>query len=133
MDIGAAGERVADAPADAGGRAAEGFDLGGVVMRFVFEHQKPVLLLAVHHGGHMNGAGVDLLALVELGEQTADLERLCADDRNIHKRLRALGGLLRAVDLLARGEIARIGALDGVIVDADLVKVGGEGRVAAVV
>ena len=133
MDIGTAGERVADAAADAGGRAAEGLNLGGVVMRFVFEHQKPVLLLAVHHGGHMNGAGVDLLALVELGEQTADLERLCADGRNIHKRLRALGGLLRAVDLLARGEIARIGALDGVIVDADLVKVGGEGRVAAVV
>ena len=73
MDVGTAGERIADAPADAGGRAAEGLDLGGVVVRFVFEHQKPVLLLAVHHGGYMDGAGVDLLALVELGEQTADL------------------------------------------------------------
>ena len=133
MDIGTAGERVADAPADAGGRAAEGLDLGGMVMRFILEHQKPVLLLAVHHGGHMDGAGVDLLALVELEEQPAGFERLCADGRNIHERLRALGSPLRAVDLLARSKIARIGTLDGVIIDTDLVKVCGEGRVAAVV
>ena len=78
MDVGTAGERIADAPADAGGRAAEGLDLGGVVVRFVFEHQKPVLLLAVHHGGYMDRAGVDLLALVELGEQTADFVPMVA-------------------------------------------------------
>ena len=121
MDIGAAGKRVTDAAADAGGRTAEGLDLGGVVVRFVLEHQQPVLLLAVHLGGNVDGAGVDLLALVELGEKAAGFERLRADGRNVHERLRALGGLFRAVDLLARGEIALIRALDGGVFDIDLV------------
>ena len=48
IDIGPAGKRVADAAADAGGRAAEGLDLGGVVVGLVLEHEQPVLLLAVH-------------------------------------------------------------------------------------
>ena len=66
MHIGAAGERVTDAAADAGGCAAEGLDLGRVVVGLVFEHQQPVLRLAVDRGGDVDGAGVDLLALVEL-------------------------------------------------------------------
>ena len=133
MDISAAGERVADAAADAGSSTAEGLDLGGVVVRLVFEHQQPVLLLAVHLGGNVDRAGVDLLALVELGEKAAFLERLGADGRDVHERLGALGGLLEAVDLLARGEVAVIRILDGGILDADLVQMRRERRVAAVI
>ena len=133
MDISAAGERVADATSDAGGSTAEGLDLGGVVVRLVFEHQQPVLLLAVHLGGNVDRAGVDFLALVELGEKAAFLERLGADGRNVHERLRTLGSLLEAVDLLARGEVAVIRILDGGIVDADLVQMRRERRVAAVI
>ena len=133
MDISAAGERVADAASDAGGRAAEGFNFGGVVVGLVFEHQQPVLLLAVHLGGNVDRAGVDLLALVELGEKAAFLERLGADGRDVHERLGALGGLLEAVDLLARGEVAVIRILDGGILDADLVQMRRERRVAAVI
>ena len=133
MDISAAGERVADAASDAGGRTAEGFNFGGVVVGLVFEHQQPVLLLAVHLGGNVDRAGVDLLALVELGEKAAFLERLGADGRDVHERLGALGGLLEAVDLLARGEVAVIRILDGGILDADLVQMRRERRVAAVI
>ena len=133
MDISAAGERVADAAADAGGRAAEGFNFGGVVVGLVFEHQQPVLLLAVHLGGNVDRAGVDLLALVELGEKAAFLERLSADGRDVHERLGALGGPLEAVDFLARGEVAVIRILDGGILDADLIQMRRERRVAAVI
>ena len=133
MDISAAGERVADAASDAGGRAAEGFNFGGVVVGLVFEHQQPVLLLAVHLGGNVDRAGVDLLALVELGEKAAFLERLGADGRDVHERLGALGGLLEAVDFLARGEVAVIRILDGGILDADLIQMRRERRVAAVI
>ena len=42
MDVSAAGERVADAAADAGSSATERFDLGGVVVCFVLEHQQDV-------------------------------------------------------------------------------------------
>ena len=102
-------------------------------MCFVLEHQQPVLLLAVHLGGNVDRAGVDLLALVELGEKAAFLERLGADGRDVHERLGALGGLLEAVDLLARGEVAVIRILDGGILDADLVQMRRERRVAAVI
>ena len=102
-------------------------------MRFVLEHQQPVLLLAVHLGGNVDRAGVDLLALVEFGEKASFLERLGADGRDVHERLGALGGLLEAVDLLARGEVAVIRILDGGILDADLVQMRRERRVAAVI
>ena len=133
MDVSAAGERVADAAADTGSSATERFDLGGVVVCFVLEHQQPVLLLAVHLGGNVNGAGVDLLTLVEFGQQAALFEGLGADGRDVHERLGALGGLLEAVDLLARGEVAVIRILDGGILDADLVQMRRERRVAAVI
>ena len=133
MDVSTAGKRVADAAADAGSSAAEGLDLGGVVVRLVFKHQQPVLLLAVHLGGHVNGAGVDLLALVEFGQQAALFEGLGTDGCNVHQRLGALGGLFRAVDLFARGKVALIRALDGGIVDRDLIKMRRERRVAAVI
>ena len=133
MDVGTSGERVTDAAADAGSRAAEGLDLGGVVVGLVFEHQQPVLLLTVHLGGNVDGAGVDLLALVELGEKAALFERLCADGRDVHERLGTLRGLLCTVDLLTCGEVAAIRTLDSGVFDADLVQVRGERRVAAVV
>ena len=43
IDIRPSGQRIADAAAQAGGRAAERFDLGGVVVGFVLEHDQPLL------------------------------------------------------------------------------------------
>ena len=58
IDVAAAGQRVADGAADAGGRAAEGLDLGGVVVGLVLEQEQPVLVLAVHVALDLDGAGV---------------------------------------------------------------------------
>ena len=77
VDIGPAGERVADGAADAGGRAAEGLDLGGVVVGLVLEHEQPVLLLAVYIHGNVDRAGVDLLALIQVGQFAALFQHLC--------------------------------------------------------
>ena len=133
VDVYPAGEGVADAPADAGGRAAKGLDLGGVVVGLVLEHEQPVLLLPVHLGGHVDGAGVNLLALVQLGEQAPLFQGLGAQGGDVHEGLGPLGGLLRAVDLHPGGQVPLIGGLYVVIGDLHLVQVGGEGGVAAVI
>ena len=133
MDIGATGQRIADAAADAGGSAAERLDLRGMVVGLVLEHQQPFLVLTVHIGGEADGAGVDLLALVQFGELTALFQRLSADGGDVHEGLRTLGGLLLTVGLHAGGEIAVIGSQYLLILDGDVVEMGGEGGVAAVV
>ena len=133
MDIGTAGQGVPDAAADAGGRAAEGLDLRGVVVGLIFEHQQPVLGLAVHRGGDMDRAGIDLLALVQLRQQAPLFQDLRADGGNVHQGLRPLGGLFLAVDLHPCGQIPLVGGLNGRVMNFHLVDVGGEGGVAAVV
>ena len=94
---------------------------------------QPVLLLAVDQGGDVDGAGVDLLALVQLGEGAPLFQGLGADGGDVHEGLGALGGLLGAVDLLPGGEVAPVCRRHGGIVDPDVLQVGGEGGVAAVV
>ena len=133
MDIRPPGKRVPDAAADAGGRAAEGLDLRGVVVGLVFEHQQPVLLLTVHHGGNVDGTGVDLLALVQLRQQAPLLQDLCPQRGNIHQGLRALFRRLRAVNLLPERQIMLVGGLHGVIPDVHAVNMGRKGGMAAVV
>ena len=133
MDIGTAGQGVPDAAADAGGRAAEGLNLRGVVVGLIFEHQQPVLGLAVHRGGDVDGAGIDLLTLVQLRQQAPLFQDLCADGGNVHQGLRPLGGLFLAVDLHTGGQIPLVGGLNGRVMNFHLVDVGGEGGVAAVV
>ena len=133
VDIHAAGQGVADAAADAGGRAAEGLNLSGVVVSLIFEHQEPVLLFPVHLGGDVDGAGVDLLALVQLGELAPLLQGLGPDGGQVHEGLGPLGGLLLSIDLHPGGQILLIGRLNVQVVDVDAVQMGGEGGVAAVV
>ena len=66
IDVAAAGQRVADRTADAGGSAAERLDLRRVVVGLVLEQEQPVLVLAVDVALDLHGAGVDLLRLVEV-------------------------------------------------------------------
>ena len=103
MYIGPPGQGVPDAPADAGGRTAEGLDLRGVVMSLVFEHQKPGLRFAVHLSLHPDGTGVDLLALVQFREQAPLFQRLGTDGGNVHQGLGASCGFFRTVDLFPGG------------------------------
>ena len=133
VDVGPAGQGIPDAAADAGGRAAEGLDLRGVVVGLVLEHQQPVLPAAVHLGGDVDGAGVDLLALVQLRQQPPLFQGLGADGGDVHQSLGPLGRLLFAVDLLPGGQVPVIGGPDRRVMDLHPVQMGGEGGVAAVV
>ena len=84
VDVGTARQGIADGAADAGGRAAERFDLRGVVVGFVFKHQQPVLLLAVNGGADAHGAGVDFLALVKHGQLAALFQHFGAQRGQVH-------------------------------------------------
>ena len=85
VDIGAPGQRVADRAADAGGRTAKGLDLGGVVVRLVFEQQQPGFPDAVGPNFDFHRAGVDLLALVEPVELSGGAEGLDRQRGQIHQ------------------------------------------------
>ena len=129
VDVAAARERVTDGAADAGRRAAEGLDLGRVVVSLVLEEEQPVLVLAVDIDGHAHGAGVDLLGLVEVLQLTGLLEIFGADGAHVHEA----DGLLVAAELVADLHVAVESRLDDLVVDRDVVEHGAEGGVAAVV
>ena len=133
MDIGPAGEGVPDAAADAGSRPAEGLDLRGVVVGLVLEHQEPIPLLPIHLGRNMDGAGVDLLALVQLRELAPLFEDLGAQGCDIHQSLGTLGGFFLPIDLPPEGEVAAIGRLNCGVLRRHLVQMSGKGGVAAVI
>ena len=135
INIRASRQRVADGAAEAGRRAAEGLDLGGMVMGFVLELHQPFLGLAVDGNGHLDGAGVDLVALVQIGDHALFLEGFHAHQRHIHQRYNAVGVL--AVDLGAGGVVFVQRVLDhlaeGGFFYFNFTQTGEEGGVAAVV
>ena len=133
INIGATGQRVADRTAEAGSRAAERLDLGRVVVGLVLEHEQPVLVVAVHECLHLNGAGVDLLGLVDILQVAALFEHLSGDGAHVHQRNRALGSLFLAVDLHAGGHVAVKCVLHHLVLKLYVVDLGEEGGVAAVV
>ncbi|MPN09659.1 hypothetical protein SDC9_156950 [bioreactor metagenome] len=104
-----------------------------MVVSLVFEHQEPVLNLAVHRGGNVDGTGVDLLALVKVLQNAPLFQRLCPDGGYVHQRLGAEFCLFRTVDLFPGGEIPDISRFHPWVQNLHLVDVGGEGGVAAVV
>ncbi len=129
IHVGAPRERVADAAADAGGRTAERFDLGGVVVRLVLEEEQPVLVFAVHVDLHLDGARVDLLGLVEAGHHAIGLEPLGAERAHVHQGDRAVG----AAQFVAHRQIALERGLHHGVVDRHRVELRAERGVAAVV
>ena len=133
IDVGAAGERVADGAAEAGRRAAERFDLGRVVVGLVLEHEQPVLVVTVYECLYLDGAGVDLLGLVDVLKVAALLEYLGRDGTHVHQRDRTLCGLFFAVDLDTCRHVAVEGVLNHLILELYVVDLGEEGGVAAVV
>ena len=129
IDVAAAGQGVADGAADAGGRAAEGLDLGGVVVGLVLEQEQPVLVLAVHIAFDLDGAGVDLVALVHVLEDALLFEGLGPDGGHVHQA----AGLCIPAGLLTQGHVAVEGFLHHGVIDPDIVQDGAKGGVAAVV
>ena len=133
IDVRTARQRVADGAADAGGRAAEGFNLGGVVVRLVFEHEQPRFLAARYVHVDLDGAGVDFLAFVQIGKLSLRLERLGADGGHVHE-VHGLGPALAArVHRLPQRQIALEGGFHRGLFDLHVVQRGQEGRVAAMI
>ena len=129
VDVYPAGEGVADAPADAGGRAAEGLDLGGVVVGLVLEQEQPVLVLAADIALDLDGAGVDLLRLVQILQDTLLLQFLGTNGGKVHHA----AGLVLAAQLGAHRHVAVKGLLHHGVVDLHIVQNGAKGGVAAVI
>jgi len=129
IDVAAAGQRVADGTADAGSRAAEGFDLGGVVVGLVLEQEQPILVLAVDVALDLDGAGVDLLGLVEVLQDALLLQLLGADGGKVHHA----AGLVLPAKVLPHGHITVERSLNHLVVDLDIIQNGAEGGVAAVI
>ena len=129
VDIAPPGQGVADGAADAGGRAAEGFDLRGVVVGLVLEEQQPRLGDAVHGDVHLHRAGVDLLALVQLGKLPRGLQMLDGDGREVHQADR----LLAAAKGVPGFQIILVGLLQQGVLKGHVVENGAEGGVAAVI
>ena len=129
VHVAAARERVADGAAHAGGGTAEGLDLGRVVVGLVLEQEQPVLVLAVDIDLHLDGAGVDLLGLVDIGHDAGLLKVLGADGAHVHEA----DGLGVAAEFVAHLHVAVEGLLHHGVVDRHVVQDGAEGGVAAVV
>ena len=129
IDVAAAGQRVADSTTDAGGSATEGLDLSGVVVGLVLEQEQPVLILAVDVALDLDGAGVDLLRLVQILQDTLLLQLLGTDGSKVHHA----AGLVLAAQLGAHRHVAVKGLLHHGVVDLHIVQNGAEGGVAAVI
>ena len=102
-------------------------------MGLVLEHEQPVLVVAVHECFHLNGAGVDLLGLVDILQVAALFEHLSGDGAHVHQRNRALGSLFLAVDLHTGSHVAVKCILHHLVLELYVVDLGEEGGVAAVV
>ena len=134
VHIGPAGQGVPDGAAQAGGRPAEGLNLRGVVVGLVFKLDEPGLGLAVDGDGGLDGAGVDFLALVQIGHQALFPQVLGADGGHVHQGNRLVPA---RVQLLPQGEVIPQsllhGLAEGALLHVDFVQAGEEGGVAAVV
>ena len=129
VNIGTSGKRIADSAAEACRSTAERLDLGRVIVRFVLEHEEPVLVLAVNVYLDANGACVYLLALVKVLQNTVLLELLRGEGGNIHQAEGlVVPAELVAVSLVFSVCISNVGGLDIGVVDD-----GAECGVAAVV
>ena len=134
VHIGTAGQGVTDGAAQAGGRAAEGLDLGGVVVGFVLKLDQPSFRLAVDGHRRLDGTGVDLFAFVQVRHQALLPQVLAADGGHIHQ---GHGLVLTHIQLFPQGQVILQGlfhgSAQGALLYVDLVQTGEEGGVAAVV
>ena len=132
IDIATAGKGIPDGAAHAGGGTAEGFNLRGMVVGLVLEHQEPVLILTVHICVNVNGAGIDFLGLVQILEDAALFQGFGSQGAHVHEGDGAGLGLF-TVDLLTALKIELVGLSYLFVLNVRLIDVGGEGGVAAMV
>ena len=132
VNIAASAQRIADGAAKAGGCAAEWFNFSWMVVGLVFEHVDPRLLDAVDVDVGLDGAGVDLFALVEITHKTMLLEIFCGNGAEVHERDR-WPFLAIFVNVLTQSEVFVVDLLHRWIFDGDIGDHRIEGGVTAVV
>ena len=100
-----------------------------MVVGLVLEHEDPVLFLAVNVHLDLDGAGVDLLALVQVVQLAVCLQFLGSDGCQVHKG----HGLFASAQFLADGAVCVVGLLDVIGGDVHVRDLCQECGVAAVV
>ena len=100
-----------------------------MVVGLVLEQEQPVLILTVHIALDLDGAGVDLVGLVQIFQDALLLQLLGTDGGKVHHA----AGLVLAAQIGAHGHVAVKGLLHHGIVDLHIVQNGAEGGVAAVI
>ena len=100
-----------------------------MVVSLVLKQEQPVLVLAIDIDLHLDGAGVDLLGLIDIGHDAGLLEVLGADGAHVHET----DGLGVATELVAHLHVAVEGLLYHGVVDRHVIQDGAEGGVTAVV
>ena len=98
-------------------------------MGLILEQEQPVLILAVDVALDLDGAGVDLVGLVEVLQDALLLQLLGTDGGHVHHA----AGLVLTAEVGAHGHVAVKGGLHHGIVDLHIVQNGAEGGVAAVI
>ena len=85
--IAASAARIA--AAQAGGRAAEGLDFRGMVVRFIFEEDQPLFrhraVPVIHFHRNDDGTGVDLVGLLHVLQLALLLQPAHGHQRKIHQ------------------------------------------------
>ena len=133
VDIGTTGQGVTDTATNTGSCTTKRLNFRGMVMGLVFEHQQPILLFPVHSCIYMNGTSVDFLRFIQFRQQTTLLKGLGADGSDIHKGLGALSGFLFTINFHTGSQVALISSLDSRIINANIVNMGRESSMTAVI
>ena len=137
--IAAAGKGIPDRTAQTGGRAAEGLDFRGMVVRLILEEHQPFFRLraisVIHFHRNDDGAGIDLLGFLHIRKLSFLLQLTHSRQRQIHQADELV--LPSREKLLSGIQIALIGLFDGLAVIAVLkfhiLQLCGEGGMTAVV
>ena len=126
--IAAAGQRITDRAADAGGGTAEGFDLRRVVVGFVLKEKEPVLSFSVDVYLDLYRAGIDLFGLIQFVQHANGFQITRTDGAHVHQ-----GNGLRAMELFTGTNVLIISVLKLGVIGLDRINHCVESRVAAVV
>ena len=84
-------KRIAYCPANARGGSSKRLNFRGMVVGFVFEHQKPRLSFArFKMCVNVNRTRVDFFGFLKVVELAVSAELFCADERYVHERYRLI-------------------------------------------